>query len=217
MTVGGSLKALQSAGLEWERLLSYVGRTIAVMPLWKLQTVGREQKAFLYPIVGSGRVIRLRRVAVYCLRQFHTLIGDLVQTAWVRFVQRLPSNQERLGRIRDLRDFLFGSDRVALERFGHLLREHQHNQCFYCKGPLAVVLAVDHFIPWSRYQLDLGHNFVAAHAACNGNKSDRLASVDHLARWTHRNADSARLKEFDRMALPHDLSATTTWRARVGW
>jgi 5-methylcytosine-specific restriction endonuclease McrA len=33
---------------------------------------------------------------------------------------------------------------------------------------------IDHFIPWSRFPVDLGNNFVLALATCNGKKSDRL-------------------------------------------
>jgi len=46
---------------------------------------------------------------------------------------------------------------------------------------------VDHFIPWSRYPVDFGHNFVLAHGACNINKADRLAAVEHLEKWCVRN------------------------------
>src|SRR5205085_8567016 len=42
---------------------------------------------------------------------------------------------------------------------------------------------VDHFVPWSRYPVDLGHNFVLAHKTCNGAKSDLLAAEEHLQRW----------------------------------
>jgi hypothetical protein len=104
---------------------------------------------------------------------------------------------------------LFGSDRVALVRFARVLRKHQDGRCFYCGRVLAAVPAVDHFIAWSRYPLDLGHNFVLADGACNGNKADRLPAVEHLARWTKRKSDGALLEDFEREALPHDLSATT--------
>ena len=38
---------------------------------------------------------------------------------------------------------------------------------------------VDHFIAWSRYPVDLGHNLVLAHNGCN--EADRLVRVD--ASW----------------------------------
>ena len=31
---------------------------------------------------------------------------------------------------------------------------------------------IDHFIPWPRYPIDLGHNFVLAHAGCSSAKAD---------------------------------------------
>ncbi|HEY2944300.1 MAG TPA: HNH endonuclease domain-containing protein, partial [Vicinamibacteria bacterium] len=60
-------------------------------------------------------------------------------------------------------------------------------RCFYCDGRIRGKGAVDHFIPWSRYPLDFGHNYVLADAGCNGNKGDRLAFHGHLRRWCERN------------------------------
>jgi hypothetical protein len=66
---------------------------------------------------------------------------------------------------------------------------------------------VDHFIPWARYPVDLGHNFVLAHAGCNGAKADHLAAADYLSAWADRNADHrAHLAgEFARLGVLHDL------------
>ena len=46
---------------------------------------------------------------------------------------------------------------------------------------------VDHFISWSKYPIDLAHNFVLADNRCNGKKRDRMRHVVHLAKWTNRN------------------------------
>jgi hypothetical protein len=75
---------------------------------------------------------------------------------------------------------------------------------------------VDHFVPWSRYPVDLGHNFVLAHQSCNGSKSDRLAAGDHLARWAGLiQREGPRLKsEFDRRRVFNDLAVSlsiTRW------
>jgi hypothetical protein len=43
-----------------------------------------------------------------------------------------------------------------------------------CRRPLKEAGHVDHFIPWPRYAVDLGHNFVLAHASRNERKFDRL-------------------------------------------
>jgi hypothetical protein len=69
---------------------------------------------------------------------------------------------------------------------------------------------VDHFIPWSRYPVDLGHNFVLADRRCNNGKRDRLAALPHLERWARRNEDyGAEMAErFDEAVIAHDLGAS---------
>jgi hypothetical protein len=69
---------------------------------------------------------------------------------------------------------------------------------------------VDHFIPWSRYPIDLGHNFVLAHVACNNAKSDYLAAEKHLAAWTERNRlhQEELRSRLQAAALPCDSSAS---------
>lgn len=96
--------------------------------------------------------------------------------------------------------------------FGYrpILLDVQAGRCFYCRGNLQRRMEVDHFVPWSRYATDLGHNFVLSHPACNNAKSDHLAAEEHLAAWIERNSAHqevihARLTE---AALPNDLSAS---------
>ena len=69
---------------------------------------------------------------------------------------------------------------------------------------------MDHFIPWARYPVDLGHNFVLAHVECNRDKSDTLAAVVHLKRWCLRNQkEGAKLASaFDREGILHDLKSS---------
>ena len=88
----------------------------------------------------------------------------------------------------ELRHFLFGTSRSDLSRYREILADVQEGRCFYCNRRLNDSAAVDHFIPWRRYPLDLGHNFVLAHGSCNSSKSDRLAALPHLRRWHERNA-----------------------------
>ena len=65
----------------------------------------------------------------------------------------------------------------------------QRGRCSYCERAIAERSAhVDHFIAWSRYPTDLGHTFVLADDRCNRKKRARLPAVEHLARWTERNA-----------------------------
>ena len=204
----GSLPRLRSDKKAWGALLREVARVIEVMPLWKLQTVGRQKLDFLYPNVGRGKMIRLRGEAVYCFRRFRDLIGDMSEAAWVRFVRRLPRNRALLGDAQDLREFLFGADRTALGSVRELIRDHDGNRCFYCGGGIRGEAAVDHFIPWSRYRLDVGHNFVLADARCNAHKSDRLAAVDHAERWHERNAAGAWTAALADSAVPINLDLT---------
>jgi hypothetical protein len=82
------------------------------MPLWKLQTVGAERLEFLYENLDRGHQIRLKPGVAYCLRAFYRLLRDLIQGAWVRFVQDI--NASKLGSITDLGTFLFGEERAAL-------------------------------------------------------------------------------------------------------
>jgi hypothetical protein len=205
---GGCLARLRRDARDWDRLLGEVGRVIEVMPLWKLQTVGRQKLDFLYPNSGEGRVIRLHGEAVYCLRRFRDLIGDMTEAAWVRFVRRLKQNQALIGQGPDLREFLFGCDRTALGVVRNLLRELGGSRCFYCDATIRGEPVVDHFVPWARYPLDLGHNFVLADARCNGDKADRLASFDHLSRWSARNTQPDWVDAFERHLVPHDAAVT---------
>jgi len=204
----GSLTRLRHHHGDWKRLLTDVGRTIAIMPLWKLQTVGGQRLDFIYPNEGRGGRIRMRGEAVYCLRRFRDLIGDLAQTAWVRFVGGLVKNRPVLGESADLRQFLFGSDRGLLVPFRQFLWDFQDGRCFYCENRLRGQVAVDHFIPWSRYALDLGHNLVLADCRCNGDKAERLAAIDHLQRWCERNERPELIEAFDKRSLPHELHRT---------
>ena len=206
---GGSLFRLrQTAPERWSSLVANVSRTICVMPLWKLQTVGNERLDFLYDNRDRGTTIVLKPGVACCFRAFYGLLRDMIQGAWIRFIQRL--NVQRLGNITDLGSFLFGRKREALGTYGDILQDLQGGKCFYCREDLRWHADVDHFIPWSRYPTDLGHNFVLAHPRCNHRKSDFLAAEEHLAAWVERNKchESEMHERLLAAALPHDLSAS---------
>jgi hypothetical protein len=144
--VGPSVAHLRRDTMVWHRLLNDVDRTVRVMPLWRLQTIGGERADFLYENRGRGDRIRLRRGVAFCLRRFHGLIGDLVRGAWLRFVRR--TNQSILGSTTDLSDFLFGKERSQLGSVRPILRDLQRGECFYCRGVIGGSSGhVDHFIP----------------------------------------------------------------------
>jgi 5-methylcytosine-specific restriction endonuclease McrA len=191
MEANGSLARAKQETKAWCKLVEKVEAIIKVMPLWKLQTIGHEEVPFLYKNAKSGSAIELLPNVAYHLRLFHELILSLVQGAWIRHVRRIQDNQKLLGETVDLGEFLFGSERENLVDYRPILKEIQSGSCFYCLKSIRGPGDVDHFIPWVRYPIDLGHNFVLAHTECNRHKRDYLAAENHLERWLHRNVDWA--------------------------
>lgn len=202
----GSLSTAKRDPKLWGELLKSVAATIAAMPLWKLQIVGRSVLPVLYVQHDSGKVIDLLPGVVYNLRRFYDLIRNLVQGAWTTHVRRI--NTDALGH--DLSDFLFGAERSVQPGLRALLREIQSDRCFYCAGRLREAGEIDHFVPWARYPNDLGHNFVLAHGICNNSKRDFLAARHHLEHWQQRNHDLGAVlaDQFDMRGILHSISAT---------
>lgn len=186
----GTLPQLKRSREAWGRLKRDVAEIIRVMPLWKLQTVGKQKLDFLYDgVPGNKHALELKEGVCFCFRQFYGLVHELVTAAWLRFVRGVKANRPLIGDAVDLSDFMFGSGRSSLELYRPVLIEYQGGDCFYCLRPLKDRSDVDHFIPWSRYPVDFGHNFVLAHTGCNAKKADRLAAVEHLERWCLRNEE----------------------------
>lgn len=184
--LGDSLACAKSNTHIWKPLIRQVDSTVRTMPLWKLQTVGSESFDFLYPNVGKGTSITLRPGVASCFRKFYGLIGDIVRGAWVRYVRRY--NRDLLGTTMDLSEFMFGSERSQLNSVRDALTDVGVARCFYCdKGLSEATAHVDHFVPWAKYPVDLGHNFVLAHASCNSSKSDHVAAAEFLDKWVDRN------------------------------
>jgi len=212
----GSWSALRSSGRDWNALKAKVAKTIADMPLWKLQVVGSEPNIFLYKQNGQGfqgRDIELLPGVLFNFRNHYDLIRNLVQGAWLRHVRRL--NLACLGEA-DLDEFLFGSERTVCSGLRDILRDVQEGRCFYCNRIIRDNGDIDHFIPWSRYPIEYGHNFVLAHASCNRSKSDLLAAPEYLERWCMRNAlhASSLVDSFDEQRILHDFGTTkriTRW------
>ena len=200
-----SVKSMESDG----KLVSEVTSTVAVMPLWKLQTIGGVVEDFLYPNIGKGRNFELRPGIAFCFRKFHGFITRLAQDGWVRFVRERKQNKALLGNTSDLAQFMFGVDRASLIPYRELLVDLQKGKCFYC-GKAKKTAHVDHFIPWSWYSLDLGHNFVLACEVCNGQKRDMLAAPIHLKRWLIRNEVNASGMSdyFTANTLPNDAEGS---------
>jgi 5-methylcytosine-specific restriction endonuclease McrA len=209
LATGGKLqRARQDTGL-WRRTVRKVAVTVREMPLWKLQVVAGKPEEFLYRQADfkDGTITLLPGVASH-FRSFHGLVLRLVRGRWLERVRTVKSNQAIIGAEADLESFMFGTGRKTLDGFREVLREVDGLNCFYCDRRMIGVPEVDHFISWSRYPIDLGHNFVLAHPACNNGKRDFLADLRHLDRWSIRNRQYgvAMAGGFDAAALPHDLA-----------
>ena len=205
-TAHATLPVARAAKLRWHTLVTRVAGTIEAMPLWKLQTVGGERDEFLYAQAEfADEAIRLLPGVPAAFRALYGLVLDAVRGAWLRQITNIAANRPLLGDS-DLASFLFGSERASLDGFRGVLRDHQDGRCLYCRKELRGAGCVDHFIAWSRYPVDLGHNLVLAHDVCNAKKRDFLAYPAHLERWqvSHLERASELAQRFDSLALPHD-------------
>jgi 5-methylcytosine-specific restriction endonuclease McrA len=210
-THGGSIASAKRNQAKWDATMRRIDATIREMPLWKLQTVAGATDEFLYRKrdFNGGAILLLPGVASH-FRNFHGMVLRLVRGKWVERIKTIQANASAIGPTSDLESFLFGTERKPLEAYRAILHDIDGSCCFYCERPIQKRSDVDHFIPWSRYPVDLGHNFVLAHPDCNLSKRDFLADVVHLRRWTHRNSESgAQLSDaFSDQFLPHDLTRT---------
>ena len=194
----------------WRHLVRAIALNVRQMPLRYLQNVAGNTVTFLYDLPGNAAApttIHLHPGVAFCFRRFHELISELVRGAWARWVHQ--QNLFVIGDKQDLHSFLFGTERSNLGGVREALQKIQ-SSCFYCDRPFRAVPAVDHFIPWALYPLDLGHNFVLAHPECNTQKRDLLAGEEHLAAWTERNR--TRREElclgFDHAGVLHNLPSS---------
>ncbi len=101
------------------------------MPLWKLQTLRRQNVPFLY-VRSSGPRITLLPGVAFNLRRFGALIQLLARSAWVQHIRSNPRNAPTVGGAADLELFLFGGARVDLSAARGALQDMQENRCFYC-------------------------------------------------------------------------------------
>jgi hypothetical protein len=212
---GGSLPKAQSELRSWKRLVSSVRSVILDMPLWKLQWIGTSVDAFIYQqkVLQDDCIVLLPGVGG-CLRNFHGLLSELGRGSWVTYIRQ--TNAASLEGDRDLSDFLFGAERSRLRAIAPLLLELQAGHCFYCQGLLRGTGDVDHFVPWSRYQIEFGHNFVLAHTSCNRDKSAWLPAENHLQAWVDRNLTHRDLlrEQFREQGILADLGSSveiTRW------
>ena len=201
------LPTLKSDPGTWRTTVRRIGRTIKVMPLWKLQTIGNRPVEFMYRNNPKADHVVLLPGIAECFRGFHGLVIELVRAGWVRFIRR---HNDSVRESLELYTFLFGSERASLQAYSSILADVDGCRCFYCQKAIRGGAEVDHFVPWARYPNDLGHNLVLAHGRCNGRKSDHLAAEEHLARWIDRNNAQGHVlsQRFQTGGLDHDYDAS---------
>jgi len=185
-----SLGVLRRDCLVWLTLLNEVKSTIKKMPVTFLQNINGQNFEFLYQLDQCGKQLILLPKVMYCLRQFSEIIEELCQKRWIDYIRKNSSNSPILNKLPNLEQFMFEPSRNQLNAVANVLVELQDCQCFYCNKPMRQGnYAVDHFIPWSMYPSDTGHNFVLADSSCNSKKSNLLASDEFLYKWRERNEE----------------------------
>lgn len=183
-----SLGLLRRDSLVWFSLLKDVARTVKEMPIRYLQNISSKNFEFLYRIEECKKQLILLPQVMYCLRQFSEIIEELCQKRWIDYIRKNRSNAPILNKLPNLEQFMFEPSRNQLNTVANVLVELQKCKCFYCNKPIKKGnYAVDHFIPWSMYPSDTGHNFVLADSSCNSSKSNFLASDEFLHKWQERN------------------------------
>jgi 5-methylcytosine-specific restriction endonuclease McrA len=156
-----TLAALRKDVLYWNRLKRTVATTVKQMPVVYLQNLNGQTVEFLYCLEDSKQSLKLLPKVMYCLRQFSEIIEELCQKRWIDFVRLNKQNLVVLDGLPDLDEFMFAPSRNQLGQVADFLIDLQQCQCFYCGKSLKnSKYAVDHFIPWSLYPADTGHNFV---------------------------------------------------------
>ena len=206
-------KARDDSPDRFKKLLDEIEWTLIKMPLPKLQRLDQHVTEILYSITwdddiypgpvnryqagkeGSGfdNVIRFKPDVPGNLVALSALLRPLIHTLWATQVSRF--NKRRLEESQ-LQDYLFGAKRISLKPVKTEIKKLCGEKCFYCGEPLPQSYEIDHFIPWARYPDNGILNLVAADRTCNGNKSDFVASVEHLEKWMKYTTDkSSRLEE----------------------
>ncbi len=213
------LRVVRADLSRWRALVKAVAANVERYPLRRLQNLrGEGADEFLYPapagpFLGARAVtasIWLKPGVAAALRSFHYLVMQLVEARWIRQLGAIDANRDQLADAADLPEFLFGADRASLADFTRVLVQISGGECFYCRGPVQAAVQLDHFIPWSQYAVDLGHNFVVACGPCNARKSSYLPGMTLLARWSNRNLQSGQYlaAALARSGLPHDVGRT---------
>lgn len=183
----------------WTLLVDRVEATLAEWPIPRLQ---RPYAPFLYDFdwgwqeVGGwsvrayrsgSRALTLFPGVADALTSLGPLLRPFITRWWTDKAAQLNPDVEAARSVLEFEEFLFGRDRIALQRVAEGLLDLQHGACFYCRGRIAAKREIDHFIPWSHSGDDGLDNLVAACNRCNNEKRAMLPGPDHLADLVERN------------------------------
>jgi hypothetical protein len=184
---------------DWSAMVTRVEETLADWPIPRLQ---RPFAPFLYTFGWSWRddgawSLREYRAGDRSITLFPgvgealTSLGPLLRPFttrwWTDKAAQLNPKVEAARSVLEFEEFLFGRDRVALERVAEGLVDLQNGACFYCHASVGRRREIDHFIPWSHSGDDGLDNLVAACHTCNNSKRANLPAPEHLAELLRRN------------------------------
>lgn len=201
-------------GKDWERLIRKVELSVAEMPIPRLQI---PFEPFLYdfdwPWAKKGgwktgaydqspRVIRLYPGVAQSLVSLGPLLRPFIMRWWSEKAAAINPEVEEATSMLNFEQFMFGRDRVALDRIAEGLLDLQAGRCFYCETSIGKNREIDHFVPWSQSGDDGLFNLVAACSDCNNSKRSILAGPDFLEALIDRN-----------QSWTSDLSSLATERA----
>jgi hypothetical protein len=207
--------ARKQAPTEYEQARRRIVGVLVRQPLHRLQKLTEKDThgAFLYDdswmhdritkreIDKHGNKIRLHPGVATGLARLAGLLEPTIRIHWIEEVRTInPTINQK---VPPIERYLFGADRVALDRAGSALKDAFSLWCFYCNKRAAT--AVDHVLPWSRLGLDSLANLVPVGEKCNGSKLDAVPAVEHVVAALCR--DRGKLEEIaDRLAWPTELS-----------
>lgn len=182
---------------EWQEMVLDVAWSLARQPVPRLQQPPgareRQFERFLYDDREFGEgiskqkaaeaVVTLRPGVAALFSDAAVLLRPAIEAKWTSLVAKF----NKLSLLEsELHTFLFGAERVALDRVRRGFLDAGVTHCFWCERPVRTRAAVDHVVPWSTYANDALFNLVLAHAECNGDKSNLLVGADPLEKWSHR-------------------------------
>lgn len=188
----------------WDALVDRVERLLAEWPIPRLQ---KPYDPFLYTFDwrwseaggwssrayrGGTRSISLFPGVAEALTSLGPLLRPFIIRWWTDKAARLNPRVEAARSVLEFENFLFGADRLALERVAEGLLDLQRGDCFYCRDRIGRGREVDHFIPWSHSGDNGLDNLVAACRRCNNDKRATLPGPKHLAAVARRNHALAR-------------------------